>query len=48
MYSIDNVVSGHTSIFDTLDVDTLLNDLELQFSDTDREIKLRERILNIK
>lgn len=40
-------MSGTASIYDTIDVDTLLNDLESQFSDTDKEVKLRDRILKI-
>lgn len=48
MFSIDHKVSGTASIFDTLDVDTLLNELKLQFSDVDTELKLRDKLLNIK
>ena len=48
MYSLDNKDNGTKSIFETIDVDTMLNELELQFGDVDHELKVRDKLLNLK
>lgn len=47
MYAIEHVQTGTTSVFDTLDLDTLFDELETQFSDVDTDLRLRDKLLNI-
>lgn len=48
MYSEDAKQSGYSSVFDTLDEDTMLQDLEEQFSDSDKQMRLKEKLLKIR
>jgi hypothetical protein len=41
-------VADHPNVFDTLTADVLFDELEENFSDLDRELKLRDALLGLR